>query len=116
MWVRSAYWIGSIRSGREAEFAQLLDGELVPAMRRLPGVQDVWTLWPKRREDDPPDLACQVVVEFAHLDHLEQMLASSERQALRPQVLALREMFDGALSHIDFEVGADVEAQGDRAP
>ena len=106
MWVRSAYWIGSIRPGREAEFAELLDGALAPAMRGLPGVQGVRTLWPKRREDDPPNLACQVVVEFADQDGLERMLASSERQALRPRVLALREMFDGALSHIDFEVGA----------
>ena len=106
MWVRSAYWIGAIRAGREAEFAGLLDDDLVPAMRRLPGVQGVRTLWPKRREDDPPDLACQVVVEFADRADLERMLASSERQALRPRVLALREMFDGALSHIDFEVGA----------
>ena len=108
MWVRSAYWIGAVRSGREAEFASLLDGALVPAMRRLPGVRAVRTLWPKRREDDPPDLACQVVVEFADHAGLERMLGSSERQALRPSVLALREMFDGALSHIDFEVGADV--------
>ena len=105
MWVRSAYWIGVIRPGHEAEFASLIDGEVAPAMRGLPGVQGVRTLWPRRREDDPPNLACQVVVEFADYAGMEQMLASSERQALRPRVLALREMFDGALSHIDFEVG-----------
>ena len=108
MWVRSAFWIGSIRPGRETEFAGLLDGALVTAMRNLPGVQAVRTLWPKRREDDPPELACQVIVEFADLADLadlELMLASAERRALRPQVLALREMFDGALSHIDCEVG-----------
>ena len=105
MWVRSAYWIGSVRPGREAEFVSLLDGALIPAMRDLPGVQGVHTLWPRRREDDPPNLACQVLVEFADQADLERMLASSERQALRPRVLALRDMFDGELSHIDFEVG-----------
>ena len=115
MWVRSAYWMGTIRPGREADFAEALDGELAPAMRRLPGVQGVRTLWPKRREDDPPALACQVVVDFADHAGLERMLASSERQALRPRVLALREMFEGELSHIDFEVGAGVEAQVDPA-
>ena len=107
MWVRSAYWIGSIRPDREADFAALLDGVLAPAMRTLPGVRRVSTLWPMRREDDPPELACQVVVEFADRAGLELMLASSGRQALRPHVLALRAMFEGALSHIDFEVGAD---------
>ena len=107
MWVRSAYWVGSIRPGRDAEFAALLDGEVVPSMRALPGVQAVRTLWPKRREDDPPNLACQVVVDFADFAGLERMLASSERLALRPRVLALREMFDGTLSHVDFELGPE---------
>lgn len=116
MWVRSAYWIGAIRPGCEVEFVDLLDGALAPAMRSLPGVQAVRTLWPRRREDDPPNLACQVVVEFADRAGLERMLASDERQALRPRVLALREMFDGALSHIDFQVGPDAKTQVDFAP
>ena len=105
MWVRSAYWIGEIKPGREAEFARLLDGDLAPAMRRSPGVRGVQTLWPRRREDDPPQLACQVLVRFADRAGLDEMLASAERQALRPRVMRLREMFDGALSHIDLEVG-----------
>ena len=106
VWVRSAYWLGSPRPGEAGEFRRLLDEELVPAMRRLPGVADVKTLWPQRFEDDPPDLACQVVVEFANWDDLERMLACAERQALRPHVLHLRSLFAGRLSHIDFEVGA----------
>ena len=116
MWVRSAYWIGAVRPGREMEFADLLDGEVAPAMRGLPGVQAVRPLWPKRREDDPPELACQVLVEFADLAGLEQMMASRERVALRPRVLALREMFDGALSYIDFEVGAEGGAESISSP
>ena len=105
MWVRSAYWTGTVKPGREADFAQLLDGEVAPAMRALPGVQAVRTLWPRRMEDDPPALACQVVAEFADRAGLDRMLASPERGALRPRVLALRDLFEGALSHIDFEVG-----------
>jgi hypothetical protein len=106
VWVRSAYWVGSPRRGEENEFRRLLDEEVVPAMRRLPGVADVKVLWPQRFEDDPPNLACQVVVEFASLADLERMLAAPERQLLRPRVLHLRSLFKGTLSHIDFEVGA----------
>ena len=105
MWVRSAYWTGAVKPGREAEFARMLDAEVAPAMRALPGVRAVRTLWPRRREDDPPALACQVVVEFADQAELARMMASPERLALRPRVAALRDMFDGALSHINFEVG-----------
>ena len=34
----------------------------------------------------------------------EQMMASDERKAARPHVLELVGMFDGRLSHIEFEV------------
>ena len=106
MWVRSAYWVGSPKAGKDGELRRLLDEEIVPAMRDLPGVADIKTLWPQRREDDPPKLSCQVLVEFATLEDLNRMLASPERLALRPRVLQARSLFDGTLSHIDFEVGA----------
>ena len=50
MWVRSAFWLGALKPRREAEFGRLLDGEVAPAMRALPGVQAVRTLWPRQRE------------------------------------------------------------------
>ena len=106
MWIRSAYWLGSPKPGEERAFRRLLDEDVVPAMRRLPGVAGVKALWPQRREDNPPDLFCQIIVEFAGRDDLDRMLASPERQALRPRVLHIRSLFEGTLSHIDFEVGA----------
>jgi|GEM_PF-4000286 len=33
------------------------------------------------------------------------MLESQERRSLRPRVIAMREIFEGSLSHIDYEVG-----------
>ncbi len=83
----------------------MMEEELVPGLRRLPGVAAVNALWPRRREDNPPNVALQVVVEFASRDDLDRMLASEERRALRPRVLKARALFDGTLSHIDFEAG-----------
>lgn len=102
MVVRSAFWIGAPRAGQEEAFATAIDDELVPAMRRFPGVSAVRALWPMTREDSPPAIHCQVVVEFASIQDMERMLASSERAALRPRVKAAVALFDGTISHIDY--------------
>lgn len=105
MWIRSAFWIGAPHTGQQDAFAAAINDELVPAMRRFPGVSAVLALWPRRREDNPPAIHCQVIVEFASHSEMERMLASEERAALRPRVKAAVELFDGAISHIDYEVG-----------
>ena len=86
MWIRSAFWTGAARPGQEGQFQAAVDQELVPALRRLPGVQDASSLWPRRREDQPPNIACQVIVEFASRADVDTMLASPERHALRARV------------------------------
>jgi antibiotic biosynthesis monooxygenase (ABM) superfamily enzyme len=105
MWIRSAFWIGRPHAGQDAAFATAIDDELVPAMRRFPGVQAVHALWPRRREDGPPAIHCQVIVQFAGDADMQVMLASAERAALRPRVKAAVALFDGAISHIDYEAG-----------
>jgi hypothetical protein len=105
MWIRSAFWVGKPKVGTESAFRRELDGLIVPALRALPGVTDVKALWPERFEDQPPAIACQILVQFSSEAELEKMLASPERHALRPQVKALAGRFEGSLSHIDYEVG-----------
>lgn len=107
-WIRSAFWIGEPRAGEETAFASAIDEELVPAMRRFPGVSAVLALWPRRREDAPPAIYCQVIVEFDSEEEMQRMLSSEERSILRPRVKAAVEIFDGTISHIDYEVGQPV--------
>ncbi|MBS0454885.1 MAG: DUF1330 domain-containing protein [Proteobacteria bacterium] len=103
MYLRSAYWMGAAKRGAEQQFQDLIERELLPAMRAMPGVHAVRGLWPVKREDSPPELALQVVVEFASLADAQRMLDSEERKALRPRVLEAIALFDGSLSHIEFE-------------
>lgn len=105
MWVRSAFWTGRPRPGQEDAFQAAIDGELVPALKALPFVDDAKALWPRRLEDEPPGIHCQILVEFPSLDAVDGMLASAERAALRTRVRELAGMFEGAISHIDYEVG-----------
>lgn len=106
MWIRSAFWVGAARASAQAQFETAMNEDLGPALRALPGVRDARVLWPRRFEDQPPAIACQVLVEFDSHQDLERMLNSQERSALREKVryVALN-LFEGALSHIDYEVG-----------
>ena len=105
MWIRSAFWVGSPHDANGSGFDRAIDAELVPALRDLPGVSNARALWPRRLEDSPPAIYCQVVVEFADVAALETMLASPQRASLRSRVREVAAMFDGTISHIDYEVG-----------
>ena len=110
MLIRSAFWVGRPKPGSETRFRDLLEREIMPAMRALPGVSHAWALWPTGREDSPPDIACQILVLFEDHTALDRMLSSPERGALRGSVAALKELFDGAMSHINYEVGEGATA------
>lgn len=105
MWIRSAFWMGRPKGGQEAEFDRAIDDELLPALNRLPGVTSARALWPRRFEDDAPAIYCQTIVEFADEAGLRTMMASEERKVMRSRVTELIALFDGGLSHIDYEVG-----------
>ena len=105
MWIRSAFWVGCPRSGFELAFDQAIEGELIPGLGALPGVERARVLWPRKREDNPPDFYCQVIVEFPDRAAMDTMLASPGRVAMRSRVLEVATLFGGHLSHIDFEVG-----------
>lgn len=104
MWIRSAFWIGMVKPGCDGEFRALMDTVLLPGLAALPGVRSASALWPVHREDNPPAIACQVLVAFEDRDSLERMMASAGRRELRPHVAAAHTLFDGTMSHIEYEV------------
>ena len=104
MWIRSAFWVGRAKPGAEERFTLLVNTVLVPEIADLPGVQRAKALWPVRREDNPPDIACQILVEFDSCEEVERMLASVERRAMREHVVEIIALFEGTISHMDYEV------------
>lgn len=103
MWIRSGIWTGHPADGKADEFATKLEATIMPQIQNLPGVLSATTLWPQRREDSPPDIYRQTMVRFESLADLERKLASPERAAMCPHVCELIQVFDGQLSHIDFQ-------------
>ena len=104
MLVRTAFWIGEPKPGRAEELKAMLNNVLIPEMRQFPGVASIKVLWPKDFEDSPPNIFCQVFIEYSSAEAMQQMMECRERAALRPQVLEAVSMFDGAVSHINYEV------------
>lgn len=103
-WIRTAFWMGTPRPGMEPQWRQAIQQELLPAFRAIPGVLDAKACWPDKREDEPPEFACQFIVEFASRAELERMLASPERVAVRPRVQQVAALFEGRISHIEYRV------------
>lgn len=104
MWIRSAYWIGEARLGQEETFRAAINGELIPLLRTLPGVRAARAIWPRRVEANAPHIACQFLIEYNSVEDIDLMLASPERAAMRAEVPRIIALFDGQISHIDFEV------------
>jgi hypothetical protein len=103
-WIRTAFWHGAPRPESAAQWRAAIEQELLPAFRSVPGVHAVKACWPDKREDNPPAIACQFIVEFASRADLDRMLASPERAALRGPVQRAKDLFDGYVSHIEYQV------------
>lgn len=102
--IRTAFWLGTPKPGAEQQWRNIIAQELLPAFRALPGVHGAKACWPDKREDNPPDVSCQFIVEFVSEADLKRMLAAPERAALRPHVQRALALFDGHVSHIEYQV------------
>jgi hypothetical protein len=103
-WIRTAFWHGAPRPDSAAAWRVVIEQELLPAFRAMPGVHDAKACWPDKREDNPPDIACQFIVEFSSRAELERMLACPERAAVRGLVQRAKDLFEGHVSHIEYQV------------
>lgn len=104
MLIRTAFWIGEPKPGQKDALMAILNNELIPTMRGFPGVEAAKVLWPMEFEDGPPNVFCQVLIEYASEEGMQQMLACPGRVALRPRVVEAVSMFDGTVSHINYKV------------
>lgn len=104
MWIRTAFWVGAPKPECDGRFKQAIKCDLLPAIKACPGVKDVLALWPRKREDDPPIIACQLIIMFDEQADIAVMLASPQRTEMRKLVPAIVALFDGAVSHINYEV------------
>jgi hypothetical protein len=81
-----------------------INDEIAPAMRKLPGVKGVQTLWARTYEDRSTEIVCQFLVFFESEADIALMISSPGRNAVRQRVAELKSRcFEGRISHINYE-------------
>lgn len=104
MWIRSAFFEGTLAQNDLDIFQTAIEREVAPAIARLDGVQMVETLWPRAIEDRPHEMLCQLLVRFDRHDDIARMLRSAGRDEVRTRVAEIVAGFDVRISHINYEV------------
>lgn len=103
MWIRSALWFGH---SEDEDFFQSEVQRVSVHMRQLPGVKDFHILWPKRLDENAPEIACQFLYFFDSQEALDAMLAAPERAEVRKELAPAAATFRGTVTHVDFQIGS----------
>lgn len=104
MWIRAAYFDGKLLDDCKAEFIAAMENVIMPSIRSCPGLRKASVWWPRQYEDRSEDIFCQIIAEFDSEEGIAEMLGSPERRETREKLKQLLPMFEGVISHINFEV------------
>lgn len=100
METRSAIFTGRIHTGREDEFFAIVESELLPVWRRMPGALAVRVYRPRRADPGSPPIVLLQEIDYASPEAVREAEASPIRAEGAPVVARLMTMVDGALHHI----------------
>lgn len=100
MYTRSAMFVGRIHAGCEDEFYRLVEAELMPIWRRMPGALAVRAYRPERRDADAPEIFLMQEVDYPSLAAVEAAMISPVRLEGREAAMRLMRLCDGSFSHL----------------
>lgn len=103
MFIRCAFFRGTVKPGMEEAFTQYIRKELVPLWTRFPGAQEVRVLRQSESDVDDPHLALVLSVRFPTRESIDVALASEVRMQSKEVSKALIAMFDGTVFHTIFK-------------
>jgi hypothetical protein len=103
MFIRCAFFRGTVKPGMEEAFTQYIRRELVPLWTRFPGAQEVRVLRQSESDVSDPHLALVLSVRFPTRESIDQALASEVRMQSKEVSKALIAMFDGTVFHTIFK-------------
>jgi hypothetical protein len=95
MFIRCAFFRGTVKPGMEEAFTQYIRRELVPLWTRFPGAQEVRVLRQTESDVSDPHLALVLSVRFPTRESIDVALASEVRMQSKEVSKALIAMFDG---------------------
>lgn len=103
MVTRSAIFRGRIIPGREEAFYDAVRETLIPAWRGMLHAQAVRVYRPRRAEPGAEDVFLVQEIDYPSLGHVEEALASSQREAAMAALAAIRPLYEGNHHHIVYE-------------
>lgn len=110
--VRLAFFQGSVKPGREAEFDAYVERELAPLWRSFPNLGAFRMMRHCRSNDGAPPYALILSFTYPSYAAMEEALASPARAHSREVTQGLFAYFEGEIAHIVADA-ADLEAVAD---
>ncbi|KQX86725.1 hypothetical protein [Variovorax sp. Root473] len=107
MIVRTACLEGSVKPQDIARFDAFITSEVVPLMKRFPGVRSVRVMRAQSIEDDGPKLYMTFESAYDTVDAMANAFAHPIRQVLKSRLAEIMPLFDGRLFHITQYLLAD---------
>ena len=102
MFIRSAFFQGNVKPGKEQAFNDYIRKELVPLWTRFPGAQEVRVLRQVESDVADPHFGMVLSVRYPTRESIEIALASEVRLKSREVSKDLIAMFDGNVFHTVF--------------
>ena len=108
MYVRCAYFEGTVAPENRERFNRFFEDEVVPLVARFPNIRTVRLLRSDWHEDGAPGIYQTMEMTFDSLADVEAALASEPRAENKEntQKSGIMDLFDGRLYHINHRVDA----------
>lgn len=100
MIARCVYLEGSIEVAKKMEFHQFLVNEIVPLMKRFPGVLSVRVMSALQIEDEGRNLCISFESLYPDLDAMKYAFAQPIRGELKQKLSEIMPLFKGRMFHI----------------
>lgn len=111
MIIRTACFEGTVKPGDVDRFDVFVADEVVPLMKRFPGVRSVRVLRALSIEDEGPLLYMTFESCYDSVEAMERAFADPVRQVLKAKIAQIWPLFHGRLFHITQKVLVDESVQ-----
>lgn len=103
MFIRCAFFRGTIKPGHKQDFDAHIQAELVALWTRFPHVQEVRVLRQVESDTTDPHFEMVLAMRFPSREAITEALDSDTRYASREASKRLFELFDGEVFHTVFQ-------------
>lgn len=103
MYIRCAFFKGTIKPGCREAFDAYVNDKLVPIWTRFPGAMEVRVMRQLECDVTSEPIEMVLAIRYPSLEAIEAALNSSVRSEGREMTKGLLEMFDGAVFHTVFD-------------